>query len=661
VVLDLLELRHAATSRRAVPVLEPAADPALTLADSLPQIVWGATADGAVDFANLAFARVTGMPKRTLSPDDWLDVVHPDDRAPCLDVWLQCVASGQPYRHEYRIWSAEHAAYHWHLVCATPVTDANGRVVRWYGNAVDIHDRKLAEQTLAERQSRLQAMLDSEPECVKVVAADGTLIDMNPAGLGLIGATDAGSVIGRPVIGLVHPEDRETFLALHERVLTGANGEAEFRIVGRRGNERRVQSNAAPLRDSDGVVRSVLSITRDVTAQRELEERLRQSQRLESVGQLTGGVAHDFNNLLTVIIGNAELLLERVVADREARSLIEMILAAANSGAELTARLLAFARRQTLRPQPVDINRLLAGMDGLLRRTLGGHIDFERVGGGGLWPAQVDASQLENAILNLCLNARDAMPDSGRLTVETANSRLDDEYALGHQGVGPGQYVMIAVSDTGQGMTPEVAARAFDPFFTTKEVGKGSGLGLSMVYGFAKQSGGHVKVYSEVGQGTTVRMYLPRAFEPASRLVRTEPSPVLVEGSESVLVVEDDQLVRVHLMGQLRHLGYRVLGASDAETALEHLRGSRHIDLLLTDVVMPGGMNGQQLANKALEIRPDLRILLTSGYAESAMVHHGRLDPGVEMLPKPYRRQELAAKVRQVLDGPTGAGPSLPI
>lgn len=295
-------------------------------------------------------------------------------------------------------------------------------------------------------------------------------------------------------------------------------------------------------------------------------------------------------------------------------------------------------------------------MDGLLRRTLGGHIAIERVGGAGLWPAQVDPSQLENAILNLCLNARDAMPESGSLTIETANSHLDHEYAESHQEVRPGQYVMIAISDTGHGMTAEVASRAFEPFFTTKDVGRGSGLGLSMVYGFVKQSGGHVKVYSEVAHGTTVRMYLPRAFAPVPDKNTIERSAVLTHGSETILVVEDDDLVRVHLIGQLRQLGYRVFGASDGARALETLRGLQHVDLLLTDIVMPGGMDGRQLADRALHLRPELRVLFTSGYAENATVHQGRIGPQVVMLQKPFRRQDLAAKVRLVLDGGTDAG-----
>jgi nitrogen-specific signal transduction histidine kinase len=385
-----------------------------------------------------------------------------------------------------------------------------------------------------------------------------------------------------------------------------------------------------------------------VTERRELEARLRQAQRMEAVGQLTGGIAHDFNNLLTVIMGNAETLVERATNPTD-RSLAEMTMTAAERGSELTNRLLAFARRQALNPKAIDVDALVAGMDGLLRRTLGEHVEIVRVPRGDLWPAFVDASQLEGALLNLCINARDAMPEGGRLTIETANVALDDTYARNHEEVAPGNYVMIAVSDSGVGMSQGVAARAFEPFFTTKEVGKGTGLGLSMVHGFVKQSGGHVKIYSEEGHGTTVKLYLPRASE-ADEVAEGAASGAIEGGSERVLLVEDDDQVRAHVAAQVAALGYRVVAVATGAEALVALE-KEPFDLLFTDVVIPGGMNGPQLAREVQKRAPVIHVLFTSGYTENAIVHQGRLDPGVHLLNKPYRRSDLALKMRQALKG----------
>ena len=390
----------------------------------------------------------------------------------------------------------------------------------------------------------------------------------------------------------------------------------------------------------------------DNSAAHEMEERLRQSQRLESVGQLTGGVAHDFNNLLTVILGNAELLHEQLLDNPRLAPLAGMVVSAGERGAQLTQRLLAFARRQTLDPKAVDINQLVAEMDPLLRRSLGGHIEIEFIRGAGLWPALVDPAQLDNALLNLCLNARDAMPEGGRLTIETGDAHLSEDYAAHNADVRPGQYVMLAVSDTGTGIDPAHVRRVFEPFFTTKAAGKGTGLGLAMIYGFVKQSGGHVSVYSEPGAGTTFRLYLPRALETATaprRVVETLP---VAGGHETVLLVEDDPMVRRYAFDQLVALGYRVIEAHSGAQALTILREGQAVDLLFTDVVMPG-MSGRQLADQATELRPGLKVLFTSGYTENAIVHHGRLDPGVHLLSKPYRREDLARRLRDVIGSPT--------
>jgi signal transduction histidine kinase/ActR/RegA family two-component response regulator len=388
----------------------------------------------------------------------------------------------------------------------------------------------------------------------------------------------------------------------------------------------------------------------EMTRREAAEARIQQMQKLEAVGQLTGGVAHDFNNMLAVVISSLNLIQRRLGrGDTNVGRFADAAMEAAGRAANLTHRLLAFSRQQPLAPEAIDANRFVAGMSDLLRRTLGENVRMETVLAGGLWRTHADPSQLENAILNLCVNARDAMPDGGRLTIETANCHLDDSYARQHADVPSGQYVLIAVSDGGIGMTPEVIGKAFDPFFTTKPVGRGTGLGLSQVYGFVKQSGGHVKIYSEPGQGTTVKIYLPRFFGEAE-VHAPRPAPALPAGDvrEVVLVVEDEERVRQISVDILRELGYTVIHADGAAAALRQLDAHPQITLLFTDIVMPD-MNGRKLADEATRRRPDLKVLFTTGFTRNAVVHNGVLDPGVNFLPKPFTLEQLAAKVREVL------------
>ncbi|TSC25318.1 response regulator [Corallococcus sp. Z5C101001] len=381
---------------------------------------------------------------------------------------------------------------------------------------------------------------------------------------------------------------------------------------------------------------------------RQTEAALLQAQKMEAVGKLTGGVAHDFNNLLQVVSGNLQLLQRDTVGDARAQRRLEMALGAVERGARLSSQLLAFARRQPLAPTSLNVGRLVRDMDDLLRRALGEDVEVETVIAGGLWNTSVDRNQLENVILNLAINARDAMDGRGKLTIEAGNAMLDDHYALLHPEVTAGQYVMLAISDTGTGMTPEVMARAFEPFFTTKPEGRGTGLGLSMVYGFVKQSGGHVKIYSEVGHGTSLKIYLPRTFQAAVQPVDAT-SGAVEGGTETILVVEDDAAVRATVVEVLTELGYRVLKASDGQSALAVIQSGLPVDLLFTDVVMPGPVRSPELARQAKAHLPDLEVLFTSGYTENAIVHGGRLDPGVSLLSKPYRREDLARKLRALL------------
>ncbi|MDF0543137.1 CHASE3 domain-containing protein [Sphingobium sp. H39-3-25] len=390
------------------------------------------------------------------------------------------------------------------------------------------------------------------------------------------------------------------------------------------------------------------------------EAQLRQIQKMETIGHLTGGIAHDFNNMLAIVIGSLDMAKRRLSPDAESRALqsLDHAMDGAQRAAQLTARLLAFSRQQPLAPQPLEANKLVGGMSEMLRRTIGDQLRMETVLAGGLWPCFADPGQLENAIVNLCVNARDAMPEGGRLTIETTNAFLDEAYAAAHEEVVPGQYVMISVSDTGTGMPKEVAQRAFDPFFTTKALGQGTGLGLSQVFGFIKQSHGHVKIYSEAGEGTTIKLYLPRHYGAAAEDGRSaaaiqtsnEALPRAIQ-EEIILVVEDEERVRHVSVDALRDLGYVVVQASDARHALEVLAVHPRIDLLFTDIVMPD-MNGRKLADLARIDRPELKVLYTTGYTRNAIVHNGMLDPGVAFLAKPFTLSQLANKVRQVLDAP---------
>ncbi|MEQ8903421.1 MAG: ATP-binding protein [Roseovarius sp.] len=450
----------------------------------------------------------------------------------------------------------------------------------------------------------------------------------------------------------IHPEERDRVVKSLQSVIEsgGSKWTSEYQFVCADGRILDVIARGLVLRDETGEPVRLIGSTADVTELRELEKKLRQSQKMEAVGQLTGGIAHDFNNLLTIILGSAEALADIRAKDPKARELAETTLQAAERGAILTNRLLSFARRQVLAPRNLHPGQLLTGLEGLIRRTINADIEIRISAAADVLPIEADPDQLENAILNLVINARDAMPDGGHLIIEASNVTLTSEDLLHYKGMSGGRYVMVAVSDTGCGMPREIAERVFEPFFTTKEVGKGTGLGLSMVWGFVRQSNGHAQIYSEPDEGTTVKLYFP-AVKQLETQPKTQKKPTgLVGGTEGILVVEDDDMVREHAAAQLASLGYRIKQAASAADAIAILDSDETIDLLFTDVVMPGGMNGKQLADAALLRHPDLKVLFTSGYTKDAIVHQGRLDPGANLLGKPYRRAHLVAKIRHVLD-----------
>ncbi|WP_229506368.1 response regulator [Massilia sp. BJB1822] len=554
----------------------------------------------------------------------------------------------------------------------SPVRDG-AQVGGVLGTVVEISDRKQAEQALRTSQDRMAAIFGQASVGLAELSLDGRFRRVNGALCQMLGRERA-ELLVLHMDDIIHPDDMgENRRRVARLVADGTPFTLEKRY--RKPDESWVwiSSSMSRLDDEQGQPLALIAVKTDITERRRVEVALRdlndtleqrvgreiaerdkaeaalhQSQKMEAVGQLTGGVAHDFNNVLQIISGSLQMLSQQLGEDALARKRLGMAVAAVERGAKLSSQLLAFARRQPLQPVVADLGRLVTNMDELLRRALGEAIDIVTISGSGLWNTLVDPGQIENVILNLAINARDAMGGAGRLTIELGNAVLDEYYVNNLLDVASGQYVLLSVSDTGCGMAPEVLERAFEPFFTTKAEGEGTGLGLSMAYGFVKQSRGHIKIVSEPGQGTTVRIYLPRSMQ-AETPEAAEASSVVSGGSETVLVVEDDAGVRGVVVDMLQALGYRVLQAEDAQDALRVLQRDAAIDLLFTDVVMPGPLRSTELVQQAREQLPDLAVLFTSGYPQNAIVHGGRLDAGVELLSKPYKREDLARKLRQVL------------
>jgi PAS domain S-box-containing protein len=627
---------------------------------------------------NQALTTLFGHTEEETSADWWLDHIHPEDRER-VETGIHAVidGGGTAWTQEYRFLRKDgsHAAV---FDRGTVLRDAQGRPLRMIGAMLDLTERKAAELALRESHRQFRTLFETIDEGFCVIEfldgphgpmSDYIHVTANPAYLANAGIAD---VVGQRVREMV-PDEADGWVDIYRRVLlTGEPVRFERELV-RTGRflelaafrveppeRRQVAVLFQDVTQRHRAERALLElndslehrVAEEVAQRLKTEEALRQAQKMEAVGQLTGGIAHDFNNMLAVVIGSLDLLGRQLAADDvRARRYVEAARDGAKRAALLTQRLLAFSRQQPLRPESLDANRLVAGMSDLLRRSLSGAIQLETVLAGGLWRTHADPNQLENVILNLAVNGRDAMPDGGRLTIETANTHLDERYAVEHLGLSAGQYVMIAVSDTGSGMPADVVAKAFDPFFTTKEVGRGTGLGLSQVYGFVKQSGGHVKIYSEVGEGTAVKVYLPRLLGAPAEDEKAEAAPDAPLGGteELILVVEDEPAVRQLTVAALTELGYRVLQADGAAAALKLIDAHPEIQLLFTDVVMPE-TNGRKLADEALRRRPGLKVLFTTGYTRNAVVHNGVLDAGVHLIGKPFTIEELAVRVREVLD-----------
>jgi two-component system cell cycle sensor histidine kinase/response regulator CckA len=599
--------------------------------------------------------RIFGVSRTSVTPsfETFSRFAHREDHQIVDRLVKKALADHQPFECEQRIVRPDGETRVVH-VRGRVVVDDKGRVTRLIGTAQDITERKAAEEIVRRSEERLQTIIDAEPACVKLVALDGRLLEINRAGLEIVGADALSEVLGHQVVDLVHPDDRGTYVELHNTAVSGLAARGEFRVIGLKGSERWVDSHVVPFEtiSTGPPERAVLSVTSDVTERKRLEDRLRHAHQMEAVGRLAGGVAHDFNNLLTAITGFTEMVAETLDASDRRRADLAEIQKASVRAAVLTRQLLAYSRRQILQTKVFDLNGLVSDIQKLLHRTIGEDIQLLMTFDPALEPVRADPSQIEQVLLNLAVNARDAMPKGGQLRFITEMVEVDAVAAERRAPMPPGRYVRLTVTDTGTGMPPEVQRHIFEPFFTTKERHKGTGLGLATVYGIVKQSGGYIWVTSEVAGGTSFEIYLPAVHAAVERLVRVEEPATARGGTETVLVAEDDGAVRRLTGVALGHYGYTVIEARDGEEALLLARSNpdREIHLLITDVVMPG-LSGRDLAVQLAAERPEMRVLYTSGYAEAVTIRTG-LEHGVPVLAKPFLPKELLQRVRDSLDSP---------
>jgi PAS domain S-box-containing protein len=664
-VIGLVKILRDRTAQRAAEqALEDSEARFRQAAEAIPGFLWIAQAHGAIDYISPSWQAYAGADTDAGRVGGWAEFVHPDDHEQAIARWTHSARTGDPFEIEFRLRRAD-GLYCWWLARAVAVRDEAGAITRWIGVGSDIEEivaaretlarsREDLEQRIAERTRDLDRMWRLSTDVMLVADFDAQVQSVNPAWTTQLGWAQS-DLIGTDFMRLVHPDDVAPTLAEVGKLAQGITTlRFENRYQCKNGTYRWLSWTAVPDEHFIHAVGRDIQAEKDAAeALRASEDALRQAQKMEAVGQLTGGIAHDFNNLLTGVIGGLDLMQRKIAEGRtgELDRYVSMATTSANRAAALTHRLLAFSRRQPLDPRPVNANRLVTSMEELLRRTIGEGIELEIVTAGGLWQTQCDPHQLESALLNLAINARDAMPEGGKLTVETCNAHLDSAYAAQSREVRPGQYVCICVSDTGTGMSKEVIEKAFEPFFTTKPIGQGTGLGLSMIYGFARQSDGYAKIYSEVGKGTTFKIYLPRHYGEGEEQPDDAPeSRVLHMGQgEMVLVVEDQSAIRALVVEVLTDLGYHTLEAADGPSGLKILETGQRIDLLVTDVGLPG-LNGRQLADAARARRPELKVLFMTGYAENAAINGGFLDPGMELITKPFAIEALVQKLETMLD-----------
>jgi PAS domain S-box-containing protein len=614
------------------------------LAAAGTSIVWQAAPDGSI-LECIGWEEFTGEPSQTAKGFGWLALMHPDDRQGTLAAWRTVLDSGETAEFRYRA-KRRNGQYRWCEMRGAPLRSGDGTIREWIGTVTDVHGYKLAEEELIRSEERYRLLAEDATDIIARTDLNGIRRYLSPSSREWLGY-EPDELIGTSIKDFIHPDDWLVVSSATDELVRGHAAHVTYtcRHLRKDGSWVWVEARRRLMRDDDGEPVGFVSFSRDVSERIRLEEQLRHSQKMEAIGELTGGVAHDFNNLLTVIVGNTEALTEDLT-DPTHRALAKIALEAAERGAHLTRQLLAFGRRESLKAEPVALDDVVEHMMNLLKRTLGGHIQVRTEIGESTSAGLTDRGLLENAVLNLAVNARDAMPHGGTLTIQTG-----ERSAGPNDGAIPvGQpVVFLTVADTGTGMPPEVLSRVFEPFFTTKEAGRGTGLGLSMVYGFAQQSGGHVSISSKPGQGTCVTIVL-RAVGRAAHSLEPKAEPAPLPGQERVLVVEDEPSVRQFLSSQLKSLGYRVATAGAGPEALRLLRTDCDFDLLLTDVVLPEGMSGIELTKRARTIYPDLRVLLTSGYSGDVFKQHDNADRELPLLNKPYRRKELADMLRRVLD-----------
>ena len=635
-----------AERRQAEDALQASRELLRSVVDAVPAIISVRDKDGRYVVVNPAQATFYGLTAETMVGKLLEEVVPPDYARLTRQRDRAVLDGGRPIRGFDETGSDRDGNSTSWYTAKVPIKGADGAISAVLTTAIDITERKRAEEALKKSEELFARTFHASPGLFAISnPEDGTIYDVNETWLEVLGYSYEAAMAKTALeLGIwVDPSTRASFVERLKQEKSIRGVEAKFRT--KAGDELDVLVSAEHV-DLGGEPR-MLIVSLDITAMKQTEERLRQAQKMEAVGQLTGGVAHDFNNLLAVILGNAELLADKAGGDVRRT---EAILRAAARGAELTQRLLAFSRRQPLRPQPIDLAGLVAGMSDLLERTLGETIAITATASPELWSASADSGQVENAVLNLAINARDAMPGGGKLTIECSNVSLDGTCLAQNPEAIPGDYVLLTVSDSGTGMSAKVREHAFEPFFTTKEVGAGSGLGLSMVYGFAKQSGGHVIIYSEEGQGTTVKLYLPRARQAAKATNPQVPDDVLRGRGEVVLVIEDDAEVRDLVVKMLDSLDYQVIDVPETESASATLERGERVDLVLSDVILPGGRSGPEFAQEAGQRYHDLKIIFMSGYPAEAAKSNGLLGSDTILLNKPFERRQLAEALREALD-----------
>lgn len=600
-------------------------------------------------FVNEAYCGYFGRSREELLGTSFMDHIPAEQRTEVARQLATLSRENSVVYVEHRVVTAD-GDVRWQAWTDRAIFDDRGNITEIQAVGRDITESKLADEALRESEERYRMLFEASLDALLVTDDDGIIVFTNAAALDVFGARSTGQLLGMHMLKLVHPDDHDSVLARRNHITPGNLPTfAERRRLRLDGTDFSSESRGVPFTWKGKP--AVLIVVRDITERKQAEERFRQAHKMEAVGQLTSGVAHDFNNLLTVVLGNAEMLRDEL-GDSDNAALVDSVLRATKRGAELTQRLLAFARQQPLSPKIVDLDALVAGMIDLLRRSLGDAIEIETRETKGLWPVKADPGQLENALLNLAINARDAMPAGGRLTLETGMTIIGEDAV--RIGISPGDYATLSVTDTGAGMPPDTLGHIFEPFFTTKDVGDGSGLGLSMVYGFAAQSGGGVEVESEEGQGTKVTLYLPRTTETHTETAATtRNADSLPRGNgETVLLVEDEPDVRDLTAAMLSGLGYRVIEAGNGKDGIAAFEETPGIDLVLTDLIMPGGMNGFEMVDRLRGSHAGVRALFISGYHEMALDRGRHTDDSTEILTKPFQRRQLARSVRTALDAP---------